>query len=100
MKPKLILTFDAGLGEKYSICMDIEKDIAEDIKEVVPLAERPTIISFTEAVHILRTRKFRKDVFVRLCTNLGARLAERMEDAEGWHDESRIEPAKKELRGG
>ena len=52
-----------------------------------------------EVVEEMKARVFRKDLFVRESRRLGAMLAERMEDAEGWHDASRIEPAKESLRG-
>jgi len=50
-------------------------------------------------VKILKRREFRKQLFINEATRLGALLAERMEDAEGWHDVSRIEPAKRQLAG-
>lgn len=53
--------------------------------------------TFEQAVETLRSKMFRKDLFVDVATSLGRLLAERMEDAEGWHDESRIEPAKAQL---
>lgn len=48
-------------------------------------------------IDMLRTKVMRKDLFVMAAERLGALLAERMEDAEGWHDQSRVEPARKEL---
>ncbi len=53
--------------------------------------------SMEQTVSILRRREFRKDLLIEAATLLGARLAERMEDAEGWHDTSRIETARELL---
>ena len=97
MKPKLTLTFDADFGQKYSMCIDLDDHTAREFQHV-PL---PTPIefggTFDECVEVLEKREFRKDVFQRECWRLGTLLAERMEDAEGWHDVSRIEPAKRAL---
>jgi len=46
---------------------------------------------------MMKAREFRKDLFIHAAEHLGALLAERMEDAEGWHDASRIEPARRQL---
>lgn len=55
--------------------------------------------TFDTAVNVLKQRTFRKDELIAAARTLGARLAERMEDAEGWHGERRIEPARAELGG-
>lgn len=56
--------------------------------------------SFESTVELIRRKEFRKKLFVETAERLGTLLAERMEDAEGWHDASRIEPARAELRKG
>lgn len=56
-------------------------------------------IDSTEIVRTLQTKIIRKELFRRHAERLGALLAERMEDAEGWHDPSRIGPAREELGG-
>src|SRR6267378_4825067 len=56
--------------------------------------------SFESAVQMMRVKEFRKTLFLEVAQQLGGRLAERMEDAEGWHDASRIEPARAELASG
>lgn len=55
--------------------------------------------SFDGTVRLMKVREFRKNLFIRAAERLGALLAERMEDAEGWHDASRIEPARRQLGG-
>ncbi len=100
MKPTLTLTFDTGYIEKYTMCIDIDEHTARRFTRIKPLDNYlPGSISMETAVDILKTRVFRKDFFVHECYRLGNLLAERMEDAEGWHDTSRIELAKKELAG-
>ncbi len=107
MKPTLTLIFDADFGEKYTMRVDLNKHTAEKIKKVNPpidhsvpwLSSAANLNTFEEVVEIIQTREFRKDLFISECQRLGTLLAERMEDAEGWHDASRIEPAKKALAG-
>lgn len=57
------------------------------------------LVSMESTIEILKNRQYRKDLFVEQARRLGALLAERMEDAEGWHDQSRVEPAKRQLSG-
>ena len=57
----------------------------------------PGLTPFDEAVVILKRREYRKDLFIKEAQRLGTLLAERMEDAEGWHGIKRQEPAKQEL---
>ena len=99
MKASLKLTFDSGRGEQYTMAIELSEDVASDIEKLPPIADRgPVMDSFEEAIEVLRMKQFRKDLFVGQARNLGALLAERMEDAEGWHDASRIEPARRELK--
>ena len=95
MKPKLKMTFDAGWGESYSLWIDLDEDTARNIEDIKP----PDMLdNFDVAVEKIRIREFRKDLLVDAANRLARQLAERMEDAEGWHDASRIEPAKESLR--
>ena len=106
MKPKLTLTFDPGEGESVvRMCIDLDRHTARQFQSIKPpiqhtvpwLAGAAALDSFEDVVEIMKLREFRKDFFIRECRRIGALLAERMEDAEGWHDVSRIEPAKREL---
>ncbi len=97
MKPKLTLTFDAGFGQTYHMCINIDERDADQFAQITPPCPIPGAVSFDACVEILKQRQFRKDMFIHNSTRLGTLLAERMEDAEGWHDTSRIEPAKLEL---
>lgn len=57
-------------------------------------------VSPMEAVgELLKGREFRKGLFVQQVERLAQTMVERMEDAEGWHDVERIEPARAQLGG-
>jgi hypothetical protein len=56
--------------------------------------------SLDATVKIMRTREFRRDALIEAAKILAAQMADRLEDAEGWHDPSRIEPARRALREG
>jgi hypothetical protein len=45
-------------------------------------------------IDLMKQRHYRRDLFVSECRRLGGHLADCMEDAEGWHDASRIEKAR------
>ena len=98
----LRLTFEGGRGEEFTIAISLDECTASDL--MIPVAEKRPI-SFAgngrrldRVVEVLRRKQFRKDLFIAECRRLGTLLAERMEDAEGWHDESRVEPAKSQLK--
>lgn len=97
MKSKLILTFDHPFSTRLSMVMPLEEHIAHDTRFLKPPLPAELGGTFEETIEVLRKREYRRDLFTRSCTALGAQLAERMEDAEGWHDISRIAPAWKEL---
>src|SRR5687768_11468745 len=96
-KPTLTLSFDPDNGSPpLRICLPLEEHIASDIERIEPPSRSPVAFlsnSIDAVVHVLRSKVFRKDMFISEARRLGALLAERMEDAEGWHDESRVEPA-------
>jgi hypothetical protein len=50
-------------------------------------------------ITMLQQKEFRRKIFLEEARRLGGLLADRMEDAEGWHDSDRIEPARQELGG-
>jgi hypothetical protein len=104
---KLKLTFDDGYGNVYEMFEPIDESIAREFTEIQPpmkhsvpwLPGEVQLEPFETVVDTLRKREFRKDLFTQEAKRLGILLAERMEDAEGWHDTSRIEPAREQLRG-
>ena len=77
------------------MCIELDWHTARQLHSVKPSAA--PLDSFEEVVETMKVREYRKDFFIRECRRIGALLAERMEDAEGWHDASRIEPAKRSL---
>lgn len=53
--------------------------------------------SFSDTVQILRQKQMRRDILIRAAEQLAAQMADRLEDSEGWHDPSRVDPAKRAL---
>jgi hypothetical protein len=97
---RLEMAMIGPFGERYIMAVSLDDYTAQEIHRVDPPSSAPFIgATFDEAVKILKRREFRKDLFQEEARRLSALLAERMEDAEGWHDIGRQEPAKKALRG-
>ena len=107
MSGTLTMKFSPGFGEEDLImCVDLDDETAKKVANIPkpmkhgsPLPWMPgevALDSFEEVVEMIRRREYRKDLFI----GEAKRLGERMEDAEGWHDESRVEAAKKQLRTG
>lgn len=82
-------------GERYTQRVALDHRTASDIQKIDPPVT--VINSFDDAVNFIKRREYRKDLFTHAATQLGTQLAERMEDAEGWHGMSRQEPAKAAL---
>lgn len=57
------------------------------------------LMSMDSAVTMMKTREMRRDLLKEAAVRLAMQTADRMEDAEGWHDTSRIDPARKALGG-
>ncbi len=97
--PRLKMTFDAGWGESYTLCLDLDEETARKFDTLKPPGPFDGIgkDAFMVVAEKMKVRKYRKDLFVSAARRLGAQLAERMEDAEGWHDLSRVEPARESL---
>jgi hypothetical protein len=58
-----------------------------------------SLMGMAEAVTLMKTREMRRDLLRKAAVQLAEQTADRMQDAEGWHDESRIGPARKALGG-
>ena len=56
-------------------------------------------IGMDEVVTLMRTKELRRKIFKEIALQLAGQMADRMEDAEGWHDPDRIEPAREQLGG-
>lgn len=90
----LTLEFASNQGDRHCYCVKVGEDIARDFNYVKPLSRDPIERmldgrSFEAAVEVLKTKQFRKDLFIAESKRLGALLAEYMEDKEGWHGEDR-----------
>lgn len=55
------------------------------------------IVSADTAIKALRTKEMRRSALLCAATQLAGQLADLLEDSEGWHDPSRVEPAKAAL---
>ena len=96
----LRLTFEDGRGEEFTMAISLDECTASDLMTPKP-RPRPVFggsVPMKAAIEVLRQKKYRKDMLIAECKRLGTLLAERMEDAEGWHDESRVEPARAQLK--
>lgn len=50
------------------------------------------------AVQMMKQRQMRRDLLIEAARRLAAQIADRLEDSEGWHDPSRVEPATRALK--
>lgn len=89
--------------EPLSMAIDLDQEVRISPRAVGEMKMGAeigmSVMSADQTIKFMQRREFRKDLFIEACKRLGALLAERMEDAEGWHDQSRIEPARKQLGG-
>jgi hypothetical protein len=89
---------DATYGEEpLSMAIGIDDAVRISVRVVDEI--KFGLVDFDATIELIRARQFRKRLFIETATLLGEQLAERMEDAEGWHDASRIGPARKQLGG-
>lgn len=94
------LTLSDKFGEARPIHLAIDVDEAMRIStRAVSEMKLGLAGSMGATVQLMKKREFRRDVLVRLAEQLAKQMADLMEDAEGWHDESRAEPGRKLLGG-
>ena len=86
----LICAFDCDQALRISV------RAVEDLKMGAELG----VTTFDDAVELIRTKELRRKVFIKTAERLAGYLADLMEDAEGWHDPERVEPARSALGGG
>lgn len=55
--------------------------------------------SMSDTVKLMRIREMRRQVLIETAKQLAGQMTDRMEDAEGWHDVSRIDTARAALGG-
>lgn len=89
---RVTLERDYPGGESYTFCLPL-RDVIQEFDTTDFNSPFPSI-GFDTAVTILKERKFRRDLLIDACRQCGEAIADRMEDAEGWHGESRQEKAR------
>lgn len=70
--------------------------LIEDLR--APIDAGFGVMSMDEVVSTLRKREFRRDLLLEAAKKLASRLADYIEDAEGWHGEKRREAIKEQRR--
>src|SRR5882672_1444800 len=96
----LRLSFTGPFGEHLVMAIEVPADIARNVSKVDPPSRlAPFERMLDKTVTALKRKEFRKELFIAEATRLGALLVERKEDAEGWHDASRMDPARQQLIG-
>lgn len=95
------LTLRDERGERIRYCLPLADEELRISARIVEAIKSPAVfgMSFESAVKIMQRKEYRRDLFRLATERLAMLLADRMEDAEGWHDQSRIEPARKQLGG-
>lgn len=94
---QITLRDNHGFEQPLSMAIDLDQELRIAPRAVDEM--KLGVGSFDGAVRMMKVREMRKDLFIRAAERLGTLLAERMEDAEGWRDASRIEPARHQLGG-
>ena len=95
---ELVLTEKEGFDPPLRMAVDLDASVIDGGMHIPkPLEMELGMASMSDVVEVIQRKHIRKDLFIRAAKNLAASMAERMEDAEGWHDERRVEPARKSL---
>lgn len=95
----LRLSLEGPFGERYQVAMPVDAFAVRDRLVGLTPPHFLDMRSFEETVEVMKKRDIRHDILAAECQRLGRKLAQTMQDAEGWHDASRIEPSKRVLRG-
>ena len=91
----LTLTLDRGMGSKrQSVAVNLGPEFREFPQLEEMLVGPIPLVSFDQAVQIMKKRKLTGDILKDAAYILGVRLAERLEDEGGWHGEDRRDTAK------
>lgn len=96
---ELVLRDNHSFDRPLVMAIDLNREVRISTRAVDDLKSGFGLMTMDSAVTLMKTREMRKDLFQQAATRLGVLLAERMEDAEGWRDTSRIEPAREQLGG-
>jgi hypothetical protein len=99
----LRLSLEGPSGERYQVAMGVDAfTVREHLVDLNPpeaFSLQSGMVAMDAVVERIRKREIRHDILRAECLRLGEKLAQTMQDAEGWHDASRIEPSKRILRG-
>ena len=87
----LRLILEERFGKSYEVVMPLDTyDAVDKYVTLVP----PSAFdgrTFEKTIDVIEKRNRRTEDFTRVANLLGKKLAERMEDEEGWHGSSRQE---------
>lgn len=87
MKPIFHLKLDDPMGGiNQNTAYDVSGDLLHMLKIEPPV---PDLDNFDTCVQRMKLRDERRRRFAEIGRMLGALIAERMEDAEGWHGQDR-----------
>jgi hypothetical protein len=93
----MILQDNHSYDKPLSYAVGVDQELRISLRAIDEM--KAGVSNMDQTVRMMRTREFRKALFIQAAERLGTLLAERMEDAEGWHDTGRIEPARRQLGG-
>jgi hypothetical protein len=97
---RLTLTLSDPFGRDVAYAIPIDEVVGEKLVDLRPLSTLDVMVEpepLKATISVLKRKEFRKDLFIAEAGRLGALLAERMEDAEGFHDASRVDRAREQL---
>lgn len=87
---KLRMIFEDVYGRTiHEVAMGVRHCVGRELEKLEPPAPLLRPMSFEEVAAVLKKRQLRKDEFMDAAKRLGQKLAESMEDKEGWHGEDR-----------
>ena len=91
---------------RFTIKIEIRDNMSDDVWSYItptdeamwigwkPIEEmRLGVGGFDGAVDLMKVREFRRKLLVEIAKRSANAIADRLEDAEGWHDPDRIKPA-------
>lgn len=93
---------DNYTGERWRHAIGCDEALSISARAVEDLRAGPvlgaSLMSFNDAVELIRTKELRRVILRDTALRLSGQIADHLQDAEGWHDASRIEPARAALK--
>ncbi len=94
---------DNYAGDVYRHAIGCDEALRANLRDVEDLKDGPEIgcafMTLDQTVSVMKKPEIRRDILKQTAVQLAGQMADRMQDAEGWHDASRIGPARKALGG-